>query len=136
MTCLSAKEFNWPKDLSGGPKVIKQTGGLDKAQPVAPMSSKSMGILVKLNPPQVSFDAPCTWVIGESSRGKMSGNSESLVIAAVPKLELCAFALIVDPPHVASKVTLIVRIEGDHLNEVASVTEASKLGSINETMTN
>ena len=46
MTCLGAKEFCWPKDLSGGLEVIKQIGGLDKAQPVAPMSSKIKGILV------------------------------------------------------------------------------------------
>nr|POE98164.1 isoform 2 of udp-d-xylose:l-fucose alpha-1,3-d-xylosyltransferase mgp4 [Quercus suber] len=74
--------------------------------------------------------------VSESSRGKMSGNSESPMTAAVPELELCAFALIVDPPHVASKVTLTVGIEGDHPNEAASVTEASKLGSIGEMVTN
>ena len=66
----------------------------------------------------------------------MSGNSESLVTAAVPELELCAFALIVDPPHVASEVTLTVGIEGDHPDEAVSFTEASKLGSISKTMTN
>ena len=31
MICLGAKEFNWPKDLSGGLKVTKQTSGLDEA---------------------------------------------------------------------------------------------------------
>ena len=31
VTCLGAKEISWPKDLSGGPKVTKQTGGLDEA---------------------------------------------------------------------------------------------------------
>lgn len=46
VTCLGAKEFCWPKDLSGGLEFIKQIGGLDKAQPVAPMSSKIKGILV------------------------------------------------------------------------------------------
>ena len=60
MSCLGAKEFSWPKDLSGGPKVKKQTGGLDKAQPVAPMSSQSEGNLVKHNTLQVNFDAPST----------------------------------------------------------------------------
>ena len=37
------------KDLSGGPKVTKQTGGLDKAQPVSTVSSQSEGTLVKPN---------------------------------------------------------------------------------------
>ena len=31
VTCLGVKDFRWPKDLSGGLEVTKQTGGLDKA---------------------------------------------------------------------------------------------------------
>ena len=92
MICLGAKEFNWPKDLSGGPEVTKLTGGLDKAKPVAPMSSKSKGILIKLNPLQVRFDAPFMWVIVESLRGRMSGVSKSPMTATLPESELCASA--------------------------------------------
>ena len=49
VTCLGAKDFRWPKDLSGGPEVTKQTSGLDKAQPMATVSSQSEGTLVKPN---------------------------------------------------------------------------------------
>ena len=44
-----AKDFRWPKDLSGGLEVTKQTRGLDKAQPMAIVSSQSEGTLVKPN---------------------------------------------------------------------------------------
>ena len=60
VTCLGAKEFSWPKELSGGPNVTKKTSGLDKARPVALVTSKSKGILVKPNPIQVSSAALCT----------------------------------------------------------------------------
>ena len=136
MICLGAKEFNWPKDLSGGPEVTKLTGGLDKAKPVAPVSSKSKGILIKPNPLQVRFDALCMWVIGESLKGRTSGVSKSPMIVALPESKLCASALIIDPLHVTSEVTPSVRIEGDHLGEAASATEASKFGFIGKVVTN
>ena len=136
MICLGAKEFNWPKDLSGGSEVTKLTGGLDKAQTVALVSSKSKGILIKPNPLQGWFDAPCMWVIGESLKGRASGVSKSPMIVALPESKLCASALIIDRPHVASEVTPSVRIEGDHLDEAASATEASKFGFIGKVVTN
>ena len=92
MICLGAKEFNWPNDLSGGSEVTKLTGGLDKAQTVALVSSKSKGILIKPNPLQVRFDAPCMWVIVESLRGRMSGVSKSPMTATLSESELCASA--------------------------------------------
>ena len=136
MICLGTKEFNWPKDLSGGSEVTKLAGGLDKAQTVALVSSKSKGILIKPNPLQVRFDALCMWVIGKSLRGRTSGVSKSLMIVALPESKLCASALIIDPPHVASEVTPSIRIEGDHLDEVASATEASKFTFIGKVVTN
>ena len=44
--------------------------------------------------------------------------------------------LIIDPPHVALEVTPSIRIEGDHPDEAASVTEASKFGFIGKVVTN
>ena len=90
----------------------KKTSGLDKAQPVAPVTSKSKGILVKPNPIQVSFVAPCTWVMGESSKGsrlRSSGVFESPMIAVVPKPERCDSVLITDPLPVTQVVTSSVR---------------------------
>ncbi|KAF3954810.1 hypothetical protein CMV_019889 [Castanea mollissima] len=136
VTCLGAKEFSWPKDLSGGPKVTNQIGGLDKAQPMASVYSKSKGILVKPNPLQASYDAPSTWVIGKSSRGRSSGVSELPVTAAMLESEQCASALNVDPLHVASVVTPSIRTKADHSDKAASATEASKFGFIGEVVTN
>ena len=45
MTCLSAKDIRWPKDLSGGPEATKHTGGLIKAQPMADPKGKDKGLL-------------------------------------------------------------------------------------------
>ena len=44
--------------------------------------------------------------------------------------------LIIDPPHVALEVTPFVRIKGDHPDEAASATEASKFGFIGKVVTN
>ena len=46
MTYLDAKDFSWPKDVSGGPDIIKLSGGLAQAQPVDNVSPLK-GILVK-----------------------------------------------------------------------------------------
>ena len=43
VTCLGAKEFSCPKDLSGGLKVTKQTSGLNEAQPMVQVSSQKKG---------------------------------------------------------------------------------------------
>lgn len=64
------------------------------------------------------------------------GVSKSLVTATVPESKRCASALNVDPLHVASMVRPSVRIEGDHSDEAASATEASKFGFISEAVTN
>ena len=95
VTCLGVKEFSWPKDLSGGLEVTKQTVGLDEAQPMVQVPSHKKGSLVKPNFLQVKSDAQSTWVIGESSRGNMCGDSESPESAAT-HLELSASALNVD----------------------------------------
>ena len=136
VTCLGAKDFRWPKDLSGGPEVTKQAGGLDKAQPVATISSQIEGTLVKPNTLKGNSIVQSTWVIGESSRGRMMGDSELPVTAAVPESKVCASALNGDPIQVASMVSLPVRLEGDHLDEVASATKVSKFGFIGEAVTN
>ena len=136
VTCLGAKDFRWPKDLSGGPEVTKQTGGLDKAQPVAIVSSQSEGTLVKPNTLKGSSVVQFTWVIGESSRGKTRGDSELLVTAVVPESEVCASALNDDPIQVTLVVSLLVRLEGGHPDEVASAMEVSKFGFIGEAVTN
>ena len=49
MTWLGDKELSWPKVLSDGPEVTKQTGGLVKAQPVVQVYSQKKGSLVKPN---------------------------------------------------------------------------------------
>ena len=72
MTCLGAKEISWPKDLSGGPEVTKQIGGLDEAQPVVQMPSHKEGNLVKPSFLHMKLSAQSTWVIGESSKGIMN----------------------------------------------------------------
>ena len=46
MTYLDAKHFSWPKDVSGGPEIIKHSGGLAQAQPVDTVSPLK-GTLVK-----------------------------------------------------------------------------------------
>ena len=75
VTCLGAKEISWPKDLSGGLEVTKQTGGLVEAQLVVQVPSHEKGSLVKPSLLQVKSDAQSTCVRGESSRGNMSGDS-------------------------------------------------------------
>ena len=130
MTCLGAKEISWPKDLTGGPEVTKQTGGLDEAQPVVQVPSHKKGNLVKPSFLHVKSDAQSTWVIGESSRGKMNGDSESPESAAVSDLELSASALNVDPIHGALVVSLSVSLEGANPDVAVSATVASKFGFI------
>ena len=49
VTCIGTKEFSWPKVSSGGPKLINQSGGLVKAQPVETVFSLK-GNMVKLVP--------------------------------------------------------------------------------------
>ena len=49
VTYLGAKEFKWPKVLSGEPEITKQSDGVVKAQLVAIVSSLSEGTLVKPN---------------------------------------------------------------------------------------
>ena len=46
VTYLDAKEFSWPKDVSGGPDIINLSSGLAQAQPVVNVSPLK-GILVK-----------------------------------------------------------------------------------------
>ena len=130
MTCLGAKEISWPKDLSGGPEVTKQTGRLDEAQPVVQVPSYKKGNLVKPSFLHVKSDAQSTWVIGESSKGKMNGDSESPESAAVPDLELSASALNVDPVHGALVVSLSINLEGANPDVAVSATVASKFGFI------
>ena len=64
------------------------------------------------------------------------GDSRSPVIAVVPESKVCASAPNSDPIQVASVVSLLVRLEGDHSDEVASATEVSKLGFICMEVTN
>ena len=68
---LGAKEISWPKDISGGPEVTKQSGGLEEAQPVVLVPSLKKGSLVKPRFLHVKSVAQTTGVIGESSRGYM-----------------------------------------------------------------
>ena len=134
VTWLGAKEFSWPKVLSDGPEVTKQTGGLVEAQPGVLVTSQKKGSLVKPNLFQVKSDAQSSWVVGESLRGR-SGDSESLVRAAMPELELCASALNADPVHVVSVVSPSVSLEGDNPDEAVSATEAPTGGFIGEVAT-
>ena len=136
VTCLGAKDFRWPKDLSGGPEATIHTGGLVKAQPVATVSSISEGTLVKPNSLKGVSVGQSTWVIGKSSRGITRGDSGSPMTATMPESVACAFALNGDPIQVASMVSLPVRLVSDHPDEVASATEISKLGFIGEEVTN
>ena len=145
VTCLGAKDFRWPKDLSGGPKVTKQIGGIVKAQLMAIVPSLSEGTLVKPNSEGTLVKpntlkgvsvGQSTWVVEESSRGIMKGDSGSLVIAAVLESNVCTSALNGNPIQVASVVSLPVRLVGDHLVEVASVMKVSNLGFISEEVTN
>ena len=120
MTYLGAKEFKWPKVLSGEPEITKQSDGVVKAQLVAIVSSLSEGTLVKPNSFKGCSVGQSSWVIGESSRGRTMGDSRSPVIAVVPESKVCASAPNGDPIQVASVVSLLVRLEGDHPDEVAS----------------
>ena len=136
VTYLGAKEFKWPKVLSGGPEITKQSDGLVKAQLVAIVSSLNEGTLVKPNSFKGCSVSQSSWVIGESLRGRTMGDSRSLVIAVVLESKVCASAPNGDPIQVASMVSLPVRLEGDHLDKVASATEVSKLGFIGMEVTN
>ena len=136
VTCLGAKDFKWSKDLSGGPEVTKQTGGIVKAQLMAIVPSLSEGTLVKPNTLKGVSVGQSTWVVEESSRGITKGDSGSPVIAAVLESNVCTSALNGNPIQVASVVSLPVRLVGDHLVEVASVMKVSNLGFISEEVTN
>ena len=136
VTCLGAKDFRWPKDLSGGPKVTKQIGGIVKAQPMAIVPSLSEGTLVKPNTLKGVSVGQSTWVVEESLRGITKGDFGSPVIAAVLESNVCTSALNGNPIQVASVVSLPVRLVGDHLIEVASAMKVSNLGFINEEVTN
>ena len=46
VTYLDAKDFSWPKDVSGGPEIFKHSGGLAQAQTVDTISPLK-GTLVK-----------------------------------------------------------------------------------------
>ncbi|KAF3970804.1 hypothetical protein CMV_005533 [Castanea mollissima] len=120
VTCMDAKEISWPKDLSVGPEVTKQKGGLDEAQPAVQVPSLKKGSLVKPIFLQVKSNGQSTWVLGESSRGNLSGDSESPESAAVLDLELYDFALNVDPAHGASVVSPLVCLESASLVVVVS----------------
>ena len=124
MTYLGVKEISWPKDFSGGLEVTKQTVGLDEAQPMVQVPSHKKGSLVKPNFLQVKSDAQSTWVIGESSRGNMCGDSESPESAAT-HLELSASALNVDLVHGASVASSSVSLEGANPDVAVSATVAS-----------
>ena len=47
VTYLDAKNFRWPKEVSGKPEIFKHSGGLAQAQPVDSLSPLK-GNLVKL----------------------------------------------------------------------------------------
>ena len=70
------------------------------------VSSLKKGSLVKPSFLQVKSDAQSTWVIGESLRGIMCGDSELSESAVVLDLVLSAFALNVDLVHVALGASL------------------------------
>ena len=56
--------------------------------------------------------------------------------AAVPELEVYTSTLNGDPIQVTSVVSLPVRLEGDHPDEVVSAMKVSKFGFISEAVTN
>ena len=68
VTYLDAKDFSWPKDVSGGPDVINLFGGLAQAQPVDNVSPLK-GILVKPVGLKDPFEGQASWAVGESSSG-------------------------------------------------------------------
>ena len=87
MTYLGAKEFSWPKDVSGGLELIKKSNGPVQAQTVDTVSSLK-GTLVKPMSLKVSFKGQSSWVEEESSRGssrKVPG-SPVPVTAAMPSM--------------------------------------------------
>ena len=53
----------------------------------------------------------------------------------MPELELCAFALNVDPVNVTLVVSPLASLEGDNPDEAGSAMEASKFGFIGEAVT-
>ena len=73
MTYLGAKEFKWPKVLSGEPEITKQSDGLVKAQLVAIVSSLSEGTLVKPNSFKGCSVGQSSWVIGRELERKNDG---------------------------------------------------------------
>ena len=83
VTYLDAKEFNWPKDVSGGPHIINLAGGLAQALPVVKVSPLK-GILVKPVGLKDPFKGQASWAIRESSKGSLRKLIGSSVLAAVP----------------------------------------------------
>ena len=108
VTCLSVEEISWPKDLSTGPVVTKQSGGLDVAQLVEHVPSVKEGNLVKPNLLELKSDVQSSWASDESTRGLLSDDSKSPESAVVPDLEHSACALNVDLARGASVVSPIV----------------------------
>ena len=87
--------------------------------------SHKKGSFVKPNFLQVKSDAQSTWVIGESSRGNMCGDSKSPESTAVLDLELSASTLNVDLVHGASVASSSVSLEGANPDVAVSATVAS-----------
>ena len=83
VTYLDAKDFNWPKDVSGGLEIIKHSGGLAQAQPMDTVSPLK-GTLVKPVAFKDSFEGPASWAVGESSRGSLRKVPGSPMPAVVP----------------------------------------------------
>nr|POE97488.1 hypothetical protein CFP56_05481 [Quercus suber] len=83
VTYLDAKDFSWPKDVSGGPEIIKHSGGLAEAQLVE-SDFPLKGILVKPIALKDSTEDHVSWAVGESSRASPRKVPGSPVPAAVP----------------------------------------------------
>ena len=122
---LGAKEISWTKNFSGGPEASKQIGGLVEAQPVVQVPSIKKGNLVKPSFLQVKSNAQSTWVIGESSRGILCGDSESPKSAAVLDLVLNASTLNIDSVHGATVASPSAILEGANPNVEISAMVAS-----------
>nr|POE67051.1 hypothetical protein CFP56_72947 [Quercus suber] len=67
VTCLGAKNFRWPKELSGGLEATKHTGGLVKAQPVADPKGKDKWLLAQVHELETGDLKPIHGRVGESS---------------------------------------------------------------------
>nr|POE83745.1 hypothetical protein CFP56_06069 [Quercus suber] len=83
VTYLDAKNFSWPKEVSGRPEILKHFGGLAQAQPVDTLSPLK-GNLVNPVALKDSFEGQVTWAVGESSRESQWKCIGSPVPATIP----------------------------------------------------